>query len=149
MDEVFNKIVSNVGMGIIVLPFIAVLCSPKDSSTRLCLLIFMTLELVIQYALFIMQIVHTLQQAEWWEEQAATSKGYNKMFLEERSANDKLNAYFKIAISLILLPFKLLILRVIFKFYKTGVDARNVKKAPIALSTTANDISAEISIIAN
>ena len=71
MANLFVKIVNNLGIGIMILPFVAVLCMPKSVGARICLLVFMTLDFVLSFIAYIVMIFVLFRQSEWWLEQVS------------------------------------------------------------------------------
>ena len=56
-------------LGLMLLPFLAVLMNQQSSGTRLCLLICMCLNLIASVAFWLLKILYAFKQSEWWAEQ--------------------------------------------------------------------------------
>ena len=142
MANLFYKIVNNIGIGIMILPFVAVLCMPKAVGARICLLIFMIFDFVLTFIAYIAAIIILFKQSEWWLEQvsdftklfglpenmenAATFQKNDMRFAVMSFVSSRI-AYGMIGAIFLWVPIELLILRVFYVFYKTGRDSGNQK----------------------
>ena len=138
MANLFAKIVNNIGIGIMILPFVAVLCMPKSVGARICLLVFMTIDFVLSFIAYIVTIFVLFRQSIWWLEQvsdftklfglpedmenAATFQKNDQRFAVMSFISSRM-AYGFIGGILLWVPIELLILCVFYKFYKTGRDS--------------------------
>ena len=68
-SNVNSKILDIILLSLMLLPFLAVLIKQQSSGTRLCLLAFATLNLLITIIVWIFRIVEAFKKSDWWTEQ--------------------------------------------------------------------------------
>ena len=139
-NEVASKVMNTIGLGIMCLPFIAVLVMPKSVGARLCLFVMMLIDTILNIIGYIFVVISALMLASWWVEQAddtvmmrdQTSKtlketkwNYLNMLSQRMlamGAGTAVWAYSAMGFFIIWLAIECLLLSVFYKFYKTGKE---------------------------
>ena len=127
-------------LGILSIPFIAVLVMPKSVGARLCLFVLMLIDTILNIIGYIFVVISSLMLAAWWSEQAEATvemRDQTSQTLDEPKWNylnmlsmrmfgmatgTSIFAFSAMGFFIVWLVIECLLLSVFYKFYKTGKE---------------------------